>query len=257
MGAAPAIIPIRVPFHEDEIFCDAGGGVVAMNPTCEAMGLSFGSQYNRLMRARWAKSTVFMMKMVAADGKEREMTFVPRKVFALWLATIDTNRIKDKVVREKVERYQLEAADALDRHFFGAPAAPAVQQPPEGTDPLEAVLMVALETRRRQLEAERRVDAVDAKAEGAAKLAGSAYYIARSARETADYAAKVAGRRPLRAEVRARLDAILDRPDSVNMSNGQIAEEAGCVEGTVRNRKRERAKAAREAREAASEDWKA
>nr|DAS57214.1 MAG TPA: hypothetical protein [Caudoviricetes sp.] len=34
-----------------------------------------------------------MMTTVAADGKTREMTFIDRRTFTMWLATIDTGRL--------------------------------------------------------------------------------------------------------------------------------------------------------------------
>lgn len=34
-----------------------------------------------------------MMTTVAADGKTREMTFIDRRTFTMWLATIDTGRV--------------------------------------------------------------------------------------------------------------------------------------------------------------------
>jgi hypothetical protein len=34
-----------------------------------------------------------MMHAVAADGKTREMTFIDRRAFTMWLATIDTGRL--------------------------------------------------------------------------------------------------------------------------------------------------------------------
>ena len=57
------------------------------------------------------------MTSVAADGKTREMVFIDRRTFTMWLATIDTGRVKNERTRELVRTYQCEAADALDRYF--------------------------------------------------------------------------------------------------------------------------------------------
>lgn len=59
------------------------------------------------------------MTSVAADGKEREMTMVDRRTFTMWLATIDTSRIKDEGARELLVAFQREAADVLDAYFSG------------------------------------------------------------------------------------------------------------------------------------------
>ena len=57
------------------------------------------------------------MTSTGADGKSYEMTFIDRRTFTMWLATIDTSRVKNERTRELVRTYQCEAADALDRYF--------------------------------------------------------------------------------------------------------------------------------------------
>lgn len=51
------------------------------------------------------------------DDQRREMVFIDRRTFTMWLATIDTGRIKNERTRELVRTYQCEAADALDKYF--------------------------------------------------------------------------------------------------------------------------------------------
>jgi hypothetical protein len=105
----------RVPFHDTTIYTTADGAYVALRPVCETLGLDANGQWQRLRRRSWA--TACMMHAVAADGKKREMTFIDRRTFAMWLATIDTGRIKDERSRALIDAYQCEAADALDRYF--------------------------------------------------------------------------------------------------------------------------------------------
>ncbi len=110
----------EIPFHNQTILAqqDTTGKVhVALKPLCENMGISYGSQYNRLQKAKWA--TVFMMKTVGADGKSRDMTAIDRRTFSMWLATIDTARVKNEDAKNLIVAYQCEAADALDAYFFG------------------------------------------------------------------------------------------------------------------------------------------
>lgn len=57
------------------------------------------------------------MTGVAADNKMHEMTFIDRRTFTMWLAAIDTGRLKNEHTRELVRTYQCEAADALDKYF--------------------------------------------------------------------------------------------------------------------------------------------
>ena len=69
------------------IYTTADGAYVALRPVCEALGLDVHSQRHRLQRQSWA--TEVMMTSVAADGKVREMVFIDRRTFTMWLATID------------------------------------------------------------------------------------------------------------------------------------------------------------------------
>lgn len=105
----------QVPFHDTTIYTTADGTYVALRPVCEALDLDYASQFKRVQHQPWA--TVVMMTTVAADGKTREMTFIDRRTFTMWLATIDTGRLKNDRTRELVRTYQCEAADALDRYF--------------------------------------------------------------------------------------------------------------------------------------------
>lgn len=45
------------------------------------------------------------------------MFMIDRRTFTMWLATIDTNRLKSEKAKDVVVSYQREAADALDRYF--------------------------------------------------------------------------------------------------------------------------------------------
>lgn len=105
----------RVPFHDTTIYTTADGTYVALRPVCEALGLDADSQLQRIKRQPWA--TTVIMTGVAADGKMHEMTFIDRRTFTMWLATIDTGRVKNEHTRELVRTYQCEAADALDKYF--------------------------------------------------------------------------------------------------------------------------------------------
>lgn len=105
----------QIPFHDTTIYTTADGTYVALRPVCEALDLDYASQFKRVQNQPWA--TVVMMTTVAADSKMREMTFIDRRTFTMWLATIDTGRLKNEHTRELVRTYQCEAADALDKYF--------------------------------------------------------------------------------------------------------------------------------------------
>lgn len=105
----------QIPFHDTTIYTTADGTYVALRPVCEALGLDFSGQLQRLQRQSWA--VVGMTPTTGSDGKTYEMTFIDRRTFTMWLATIDTGRVKNERTRELVRTYQCEAADALDRYF--------------------------------------------------------------------------------------------------------------------------------------------
>jgi hypothetical protein len=118
-----------IPFHGTQMVAQLIDGVpnVAVRPVCDSLGIGYGSQYNRLQREPWA--SVSVMKTVAADGKNREMAFIDRRTFTMWLATIQTSRIKNEEARELLVAYQREAADALDRYFHeGGAINPAASE---------------------------------------------------------------------------------------------------------------------------------
>lgn len=106
---------IRVPFHGTSIVANADGTQIAIRPICDSIGLAYGAQRNRLQRQPWA--TVSMMNTVGADGKQRGMLAVDRRTLTMWLATIETSRIKNDQARDLLIAFQREAADALDAYF--------------------------------------------------------------------------------------------------------------------------------------------
>lgn len=111
----------RVPFHDTTIYTTADGTYVALRPVCDSLGLDADGQLQRLKRQPWT-CTVIMPVQVPGDDQSREMTFIDRRTFTMWLATIDTGRVKNERTRELVRTYQCEAADALDKYFNGGAA---------------------------------------------------------------------------------------------------------------------------------------
>ena len=108
---------VHVPFNGQTIEAQKIDETVrvALNPLCENLGLDFGSQLKRLKRQPWA--TMVIMTTVGADGRRREMTMIDRETFVMWLATIDTGRLKNQQARDVIVAYQKEAAHALDAYF--------------------------------------------------------------------------------------------------------------------------------------------
>jgi hypothetical protein len=105
----------RIPFHGTDIIVDDEHRV-ALRPVCETLGLDYSGQLQRVKRQPWACVGVIPTQL-PGDTQRREVAFVDRQTFTMWLATIDTSRVKDPVARDLIVTYQREAAQALDRYF--------------------------------------------------------------------------------------------------------------------------------------------
>lgn len=88
---------------------------IALRPACEAMGIDYSGQVQRLRRQAWA--VVGVTPTTAADGKTYDMITVDRRTFTMWLATLNASRVKNETAREVLTVFQREAADALDAYF--------------------------------------------------------------------------------------------------------------------------------------------
>lgn len=139
----------RVPFHDTIIYTTADGAHVALRPVCESLGLDADGQLQRLKRQPWT-CTVIMPVQVPGDDQSREMVFIDRRTFTMWLATIDTGRVKNDRTRELVRTYQCEAADALDKYFHeGAAVNPRAV---EASAPAATTGPYSVETQARVLD---------------------------------------------------------------------------------------------------------
>ncbi|MDR1624144.1 MAG: phage antirepressor N-terminal domain-containing protein [Tannerellaceae bacterium] len=89
---------------------------VPVKPICDALGVDFSAQRQRIERDKLLSSTVGMITTVAADEKEREMFCISFKFVFGWLFTIDTDRVKEEA-QEAVVKYQLQCYNALYDYF--------------------------------------------------------------------------------------------------------------------------------------------
>ena len=94
-----------------------GVGWLVLKPACEALGVDARGQQQRLERTPWAVACV--MHATGADGKRYEMFCLRTDRVAMWLATIETSRIADPAARRRLELWQCNAAEALDRWMRG------------------------------------------------------------------------------------------------------------------------------------------
>lgn len=95
------------------------GIFIPIKPICTALGVDPEGQRQRIERHYILSSIAFTLKVVAADGKEREMLCLPLEYVYGWLFTIDANLVAENI-RERVAEFQRECYDALYRHFAGS-----------------------------------------------------------------------------------------------------------------------------------------
>lgn len=95
--------------HKDEPY-------VAMKPVCEAIGLDWRSQRQRIMRHEVLKSTVVMMTTVGSTNKTRDALFLPASMLNGWLFGIDIKRCKE-AIRHKLITYQRECFKVLHDYW--------------------------------------------------------------------------------------------------------------------------------------------
>ncbi|NMM98117.1 phage antirepressor N-terminal domain-containing protein [Bifidobacterium olomucense] len=106
----------NIPFHGDtiEAVMSEGKWFASLRRMCENLGVAYAAQYVKLKEKPWA--TISIIETVGADGKSREMTMIDRRTMTMWLAGINASKVREDL-RPKIEAYQCEAADVLDRYF--------------------------------------------------------------------------------------------------------------------------------------------
>lgn len=109
-----------VPFHDHGLPTIRQGDQVevVMRPLVEAIGLSWNGQFERLKRHPVLSHSVRVTRTDGTGG-ERETVVLDLKMLPGYLATIQSERIKEPEIRERVILFQREAFEVLFQHFFG------------------------------------------------------------------------------------------------------------------------------------------
>lgn len=103
-----------VDFHGHELALVAHNDepYVAMRPVCDAIGLDWEGQRQRIARHPVLKTVAFVIQATGADGKNYRMLVLPLQYLNGWLFGIDASRVK-RGCREDLIRYQRECFQAL------------------------------------------------------------------------------------------------------------------------------------------------
>lgn len=89
-----------------------GGKLVPIKPICEALGIQFPTQKEKIEKDEILGSKTSLNVAVAADGKNREMFCIPLKYVFGWLFSINPANVKEEA-RDAVLKCRQECYDAF------------------------------------------------------------------------------------------------------------------------------------------------
>jgi hypothetical protein len=112
---------VTVDFHGVQIygFRSAKFVMVAVKPIVTAMGLDWSSQHKRIQRDPILSEGMVMMTIPFGPGGPQAMICLELELLHGWLFRIDSTRIKDADVCERVQLFQRECYRVLAGHFLG------------------------------------------------------------------------------------------------------------------------------------------
>lgn len=134
---------VSIPFHETQIIALEEDGTHWVSPrhVCASIGIDWKNQHSKLNAKSWA--CVVLKTTHDSSGRSQELTMVDRKTFTMWLATIETSRVKDLDARRMIEQFQNEAADALDAYFNDGGAVNPRATPAQAQSVADRALAIA------------------------------------------------------------------------------------------------------------------
>jgi plasmid maintenance system antidote protein VapI len=108
----------QVQFGEEqlEVALSDGTGFIAIRSVCRALGLDNKSQQVKLKSRPWACVALITTQV---DGQRRRLFFIDLESLPMWLATIETSRVRPQL-RPRLIAYQRECTKVLRDHFLRA-----------------------------------------------------------------------------------------------------------------------------------------
>ncbi|NKJ03480.1 phage antirepressor N-terminal domain-containing protein [Rhizobium sp. SG741] len=110
---------VTVNFRGDDLygFENNDGIFVALKPIVEGMGMDWSAQLKRVKRDQILFEGMAIMATPFGRGGDQEAICLKLELVNGWLFTIDTSRISNEEVREKVILYKRECYAVLAKHF--------------------------------------------------------------------------------------------------------------------------------------------
>lgn len=93
--------------------------LIPIKPICEALGVNYTTQIEKLKSHPIYSSTIPLLRIVAADGKEREMSCLLLRYLSGWIFSIHPDNVKEEI-RENLIQCQMKCNDILYDYFFGS-----------------------------------------------------------------------------------------------------------------------------------------
>lgn len=126
---------VTVNFRGDDLygFKQDDGTFLALKPMVEAMGLDWSAQLKRVKRDPILAEGMAIMATPFGRGGDQECACIKLELVNGWLFTIDSSRIKDETVRERVILYQRECYQVLYDHFSGKKRPVEIEGEPDET----------------------------------------------------------------------------------------------------------------------------
>lgn len=130
---------VTVNFRGDQLygFENDDGTFVALKPIVESMGMDWSAQLKRVKRDQILSEGMAIMATPFGRGGDQDAVCLKLELVNGWLFTIDTSRIGNDEVREKVMLYQRECYGVLSKHFVGKHAGVDASKSEPVDDPAE------------------------------------------------------------------------------------------------------------------------
>ena len=100
---------ILIIYNEGEYF-------VAVKPICEALGIDYPTQFQKIKNDPFLNSVVGLSPTTGADNKDYKMVVLPYKFIFGWLFTINPEKVKPEM-KDIILQYRNECYITLYDHF--------------------------------------------------------------------------------------------------------------------------------------------